>query len=154
MRLHASCAHQMRPPPGGLHDWQTGVRRYLDADQVPATLGSEPPPGEVRWTFANYYAVRYDTFTLILCVWALGILALGRFAHWSQATRDVLAYADDIVCVLFLIDFGVNLIRAERRWHYFITWGWIDLLSSIPSIDLLRWDGRRGFCASCGSFAG
>jgi voltage-gated potassium channel len=76
---------------------------------------------------------------LILCVWALGILALARFAHWSEATREVLAYADDIVCVLFLIDFGVNLIRAERRWHYFITWGWIDLLSSIPSIDLLRW---------------
>jgi voltage-gated potassium channel len=81
----------------------------------------------------------YDTFMLILCVWALGILALARFARWSNATLEVLAYADDIVCVLFLIDFVVNLIRAERPWHYFITWGWIDLLSSIPTVDLLRW---------------
>src|SRR3954466_8034769 len=78
-------------------------------------------------------------FMLVLCVWALGILALARFAHWSAATREILAYADDGICFLFLADFVVSLIRAKRRWHYFITWGWIDLLSSIPSIDLLRW---------------
>src|SRR6476661_2392651 len=51
-----------------------------------------------RHRFTRRQVGPYDTFMLILCVWALGILALARFAHWSQATLDVLAYADDIVC--------------------------------------------------------
>ena len=29
--------------------------------------------------------------------------------------------------------------RAPNRWRYFITWGWIDLLSSIPALDVARW---------------
>jgi hypothetical protein len=107
-----------------------------------------------RHTCARRQVGPYDTFMLILCVWALGILALARFAHWSQDTKQVFAYADDIVCVLFLLDFGVNLIRAERRWHYFITWdGSICCRVSRASISCVG-DGRRGFSASYGSFAG
>jgi voltage-gated potassium channel len=39
----------------------------------------------------------------------------------------------------FLIDFVKSLLEAKDKWHYLRTWGWIDLLSSIPVIDPLRW---------------
>jgi voltage-gated potassium channel len=70
---------------------------------------------------------------------AQGVLAVSTFAKWDASTRQVLAYADDIVCGLFLIDFVVSLYRAPRRMHYLVTWGWIDLLSSIPALDVFRW---------------
>jgi voltage-gated potassium channel len=81
----------------------------------------------------------YDLFMLVLCLWALVILAAGVFVRWTDATGAVLAYADDIVCGLFLVDFFVSLYRAPRRLHYLVTWGWVDLLSSIPAIDMFRW---------------
>lgn len=31
-----------------------------------------------------------------------------------------------------------SFLRARRRIHYLITWGWIDLLSSIPTIGVFR----------------
>jgi voltage-gated potassium channel len=84
-------------------------------------------------------AVRpYDVFILVLCVLALGVMAASAFADWDDSTKVVLQYADDVVCGLFLVDFVVCLYRAPRRIHYLITWGWIDLLSSIPSLDVLR----------------
>ena len=81
----------------------------------------------------------YDMFMLVLCVCTLLMLAVGTFARWDESTRAVLAYADNTVCALFLLDFIVSLYRAPRRMHYFMTWGWVDLLSSIPAIDALRW---------------
>jgi voltage-gated potassium channel len=81
----------------------------------------------------------YDIFMLALCVWALGLLAVSTFSRWSDSTRQVLTYADNLVCGLFLIDFGVSLYRAPRKGHYLMTWGWIDLLSSLPFLDVLRW---------------
>jgi voltage-gated potassium channel len=33
----------------------------------------------------------------------------------------------------------VSLSRAPRKWTYLVTWGWLDLLSSIPTVDALRW---------------
>jgi voltage-gated potassium channel len=42
------------------------------------------------------------------------------------------------VCAAFFVDFVINLKHAENRVKYFFTWGWIDLLSSIPAVDWLR----------------
>ena len=33
----------------------------------------------------------------------------------------------------------MTVSRARDRRRYFVTWGWIDLLSSIPTVDALRW---------------
>jgi voltage-gated potassium channel len=81
----------------------------------------------------------YDMFMLVLCLWALGLLAISTFAKWNDSTREVLNYADNVVCGLFLMDFAVSLYRAPRRMHYLVTWGWIDLLSSVPALDVFRW---------------
>lgn len=81
----------------------------------------------------------YQIFILTLCVYALAIQAVEVFFHPSPATREILNDADHVLCALFFIDFVVSLVRAPNRARYFFTWGWIDLLSSVPMIPALRW---------------
>jgi voltage-gated potassium channel len=80
----------------------------------------------------------YQLFMLSLCLFALLALAMDTLLPLTPPTRDVLRYADTAVCVLFFGDFVVQLARAPSRWQYFLRWGWIDLLSSIPMVDMLR----------------
>ena len=80
----------------------------------------------------------YQLFMLALCVYAILALADERFFALSAGTRQLLDYSDIAVCVLFGIDFFVSLATAKSRWTYLTTWGWIDLLSSIPTIGVLR----------------
>lgn len=81
----------------------------------------------------------YQLFMLALCVYTL--LALGVEAVFKPGgeVRQVLAYTDTAVCVAFLGDFFLSLYRAKNRWRYLYTWGWLDLLSSIPTLDAARW---------------
>ena len=76
---------------------------------------------------------------LVLCTGALALLAATTFGTWSDSTRQILGYADNVMCGLFLIDFGISFHRAPKKGRYLITWGWIDLLSSIPAVDVFRW---------------
>lgn len=85
----------------------------------------------------------YQLFMLALCVWALLSLAIGTAVPLSPETLTVLDYADTAVCALFFADFLYTLYTAPNRWRYFLTWGWIDLLSSLPTIGALRL-GRAG----------
>lgn len=81
----------------------------------------------------------YQLFMLALCLYALGALAIQTTVHLEPGTRSILDYADYVVCSVFFLDFVVSLVRAPDRWRYFITWGWLDLLSTIPNIDVTRW---------------
>ncbi len=81
----------------------------------------------------------YQVFMLTLCAWALLVLGAGVFVRWDESTRTIIGYADSLVCVLFFGDFIYNLATARRKLVYLRTWGWIDLLSSIPIVDSLRW---------------
>lgn len=51
---------------------------------------------------------------------------------------EVVQKSDTFVCVVFLLDFVVRLYRAKSKWA-FLKWGWIDLVASIPNLDVLRW---------------
>jgi voltage-gated potassium channel len=81
----------------------------------------------------------YQLFMLTLCVWALMTLSAGTFFPLDPATQTILDYADTAVCVLFFADFLYTFSRAPNKARYFFTWGWIDLLSSIPTVGPLRW---------------
>jgi voltage-gated potassium channel len=85
----------------------------------------------------------YQVYMLALCLFALVLLAAQLFAPIEPTTRTILDYADVALCSLFFVDFVVSLVRAPNRMRYFVTWGWIDLASSIPAIDILR-IGRAG----------
>lgn len=81
----------------------------------------------------------YLVFILFLSAYALLALALATLVPLSPETRQILAYADTAVCLLFFLDFLISLARAEHRGRYFLQWGWLDLLSSIPMVESLRW---------------
>ena len=87
-----------------------------------------------------------SVFMLALCIYVLAALAVEAVLKPDEQTRRLLAYADTALCVVFLADFGWSLYRAENRTRYFLTWGWVDLLSSIPTLDLARW-GRAARAA-------
>lgn len=81
----------------------------------------------------------YSIYVLALSVFALAILVALTLVPLTPNTREVLEYTDTAVCVLFLLDFAVTFWQAERKLLYLTRWGWIDLLSSIPAVDVLRW---------------
>jgi voltage-gated potassium channel len=85
----------------------------------------------------------YQFFILCICLWAILTIGAGMFFTLSDETRTILHFADIIACGIFLIDFLVTLYQAESKLRYFVTWGWIDLISSIPAIGPLRY-GRIG----------
>lgn len=80
----------------------------------------------------------YQIFILALCLYAMAALAAEAFFSFDVQTKNIIDIADVAVCAIFFIDFLVNLIKAPKKWQYFYKWGWIDLLSSIPNIDILR----------------
>ena len=81
----------------------------------------------------------YQFFMLCLCLWALLMLGAGSFFELSEATEQILIYADYVVCLLFFLDFLHSLYTAPNKIRYMASWGWIDLLSSIPLAGSLRW---------------
>jgi voltage-gated potassium channel len=76
---------------------------------------------------------------LVLCVYALAALAIERMTTVQPEVKAVLNYADHAICVIFFADFCASLWHAQNRWRYLATWGWLDLLSSVPMINAARW---------------
>lgn len=81
----------------------------------------------------------YQLFMLALCVFALASLAARSTVALAPETGTVLEYADLAICAFFFADFLICLWRAPNRTRYFFSWGWLDLVSSIPSVDVARW---------------
>jgi voltage-gated potassium channel len=81
----------------------------------------------------------YELFMLVLCLYALGVLAAQTAVGFEPQTQAILDYGDDAVCAVFFADFAYSLFRAPNRWRYMATWGWLDLLSSFPTLDVARW---------------
>ncbi len=75
---------------------------------------------------------------LAMCLYALAELAVQATVPMSAATRQILDYSDYAVCGVFLVDFVASVAFAQNRWAYLRTWGWLDLLSSIPALDVAR----------------
>lgn len=81
----------------------------------------------------------YPLFMLALCVIALATIVVQHAFRLDPEIEIVLDYADFLICLGFMLDFFISLWRAPRRWHYLVTWGWLDLISAIPTLDLARW---------------
>ncbi len=76
----------------------------------------------------------YTIFMLVLTVFSLLIMAL-LLLPLNEATITALVAFDNLICVIFLADFTVNLARSRPRRDYFITQrGWLDLLGSFPAL--------------------
>lgn len=75
---------------------------------------------------------------LVLSVVALVCLGFQSVAEPSRETQKLLSTLDFIICVFFLADFAIQLRKAPDKKRFW-RWGWVDLISSIPAVDSLRW---------------
>lgn len=79
----------------------------------------------------------YQLFMFGLGVYVLLALAAETFLSLSESTNAILDQIDDGICLIFFFDFFVSLFNAPSKLGY-LKWGWIDLLSSIPMVDMFR----------------
>jgi len=75
---------------------------------------------------------------LVLSVYVLAALLIQTAFTLPAPVNALLDGIDFIVCIVFLADFLVRFRRAPSK-AVFLQWGWIDLLASIPTVDVLRW---------------
>ncbi|MED5514337.1 ion transporter [uncultured Pseudoalteromonas sp.] len=80
----------------------------------------------------------YQLFLLALSIYVLIVVFAETFLVTDPEVSLLLQRVDLSICVVFLIDFFVNFYKAESKLKY-MKWGWIDLVSSIPLLDPLRW---------------
>jgi voltage-gated potassium channel len=83
----------------------------------------------------------YEVLILVLTVFSLIIMVL-LLLPFSEATIQLLTVYDNVICVVFLVDFFLNLFQAPTKSEYFLgRRGWLDLLGSIPSFGVFRLTG-------------
>lgn len=80
----------------------------------------------------------FQFFTLVLSIYVLGALFAESVFKLPSDVTEILAITDNIICVVFLTDFFIRFKRADSK-KQFMKWGWIDLLSSIPMLDMFRY---------------
>jgi voltage-gated potassium channel len=80
----------------------------------------------------------YNIFILVLTVLSLAVMVL-MLLPISEATRTLLEVYDAAICVIFLIDFFLNLRAARKKSDYFLRQGgWLDLVGSMPSLGITQ----------------
>ena len=75
---------------------------------------------------------------LILSLYVLCAVFADTVLPLSGETRALLITIDNLVCGVFIADFTGRVLRGPDRKRY-LKWGWIDLVSSIPTVQVLRW---------------
>jgi voltage-gated potassium channel len=72
------------------------------------------------------------SFYVLLAVFAETVFRLPR-----DISR-ILQISDTAICFVFISDFFARLYLSKNRLA-FLKWGWVDLISSIPALDMFRW---------------
>lgn len=78
-----------------------------------------------------------NIIAIILSIYVLLIFIIQTIFTLPLEVIKVLDFIDNIICVFFLVDFFIRFYKAENKLQ-FLKWGWIDLISSIPTFDALR----------------
>lgn len=78
----------------------------------------------------------YNLFILVLTIISL-LVMFAMLLPLQDATVELLIFYDNVICVIFLLDFFLNLFSAPRKSDYFIRErGWLDLIGSFPSLGI------------------
>lgn len=81
----------------------------------------------------------YDVFILAMTVYSL-IVTVGILWPGHPTSEAILYWSDFLVCVVFLVDFLINLRQAPNKVTYFLKQGgWLDLLGAIPAVPGFPW---------------
>lgn len=79
----------------------------------------------------------FQSLLLVLSIYVVIELYVSTVVQFTPDIQEILAWIDFGICLLFLYDFFYGIYHAENKWAYFKV-HWIDLLSSIPTIEALR----------------
>ena len=71
-------------------------------------------------------------------IFSIALLVYSFFLPHTSEVYQLINYYDFALCVYFMYDFIKQLYLAEKKWHYFYTVGWLDLISSVPVITGFR----------------
>jgi len=74
---------------------------------------------------------------VVLSVYVLTALLVDTFFRLPQEIHNVLQLIDNGICFIFLYDFFFRLYKSRSKLS-FLKWGWIDLVSSIPTFPFVR----------------
>ena len=80
----------------------------------------------------------YTLFIVALSVLSLLLVAVHGIWDLDEESRQILGQADLVLCLFFFYDFVHLLVRSDNRARYLYTWGWLDFISSIPAVWILR----------------
>jgi voltage-gated potassium channel len=75
----------------------------------------------------------------LLSIFSIILLSITFFLEPDSELYRLIHYYDFGLCIVFLYDFFLQLYKRKKRWRYFYTYGWLDLLSSVPVIDQFRY---------------
>jgi voltage-gated potassium channel len=81
----------------------------------------------------------WHVIVLFMCIFVLLELCVEAAFDLPPHTEHLLNIIDNFICAVFIADFFYQLWKAPKKLNYFFTWGWIDLISSIPNVQFLRW---------------
>jgi voltage-gated potassium channel len=79
----------------------------------------------------------FQIVILFLSVYVLFALFIQLVFQLPTQINEILDIFDFLICLIFLYDFFYTLAISPDKLKY-LKWGWIDLISSIPTIGFLR----------------
>ena len=79
----------------------------------------------------------FQLIIVLLSIYVLGSLLITAFFTLPSEMMVLLSYIDTAICLVFLIDFVIRFSKAPSKLQ-FMKWGWIDLISSIPTLEYAR----------------
>lgn len=80
----------------------------------------------------------YQMFIGIVMLLALVITVVYYLIPLPETVRQVLYILDSLFSPILLYDFCAHLYYSHNRLKYFVTYGWLDLLGSLPGLPALR----------------
>lgn len=79
----------------------------------------------------------FGVLILVLSIYVLTALFIDTLFKLDPQVSIILDIADNFVCGVFFIEFVARFYKADNKLK-FMRWGWIDLISSIPTLEFLR----------------
>lgn len=77
----------------------------------------------------------FNILIVILSIYVISALLIDAFVKLPAEMSRLIHDIDYAICVIFFIDFLHRFFTAKSKLKY-MKWGWIDLISSIPVMDV------------------
>ncbi|MCH1918315.1 ion transporter [Shewanella sp. A3A] len=90
-----------------------------------------------RWNIGNELVSPFELAMMLLSFISVILILVMVLVPMDKETKRLLFLIDSGICVIFLINFFVGLIRADHKIKY-LQLHWIDFIASIPAIEPLR----------------